>query len=56
MTDIDYCDGQNCPQKNICQRYSDFLYRKEKKLDIQYTQHGVEKNCEQFNLKRFVGD
>lgn len=56
MTDIDYCNGQNCPQKGICQRYTDFLFRKERKLGISYARNGVEKNCEQFKLRQFVGD
>lgn len=56
MLDIDYCNGYNCSKKEICQRYADFLFRREQKLDIKYARNGVKSDCEQFDLKRFTGN
>lgn len=55
MLDIDYCDGQNCSMKTICQRYEDFIFKKEHELDIRYAKNGTSK-CEQFKPKAFVGN
>lgn len=56
MTDIDYCNGESCSIRNICQRYADFTYRIETKQDIRYAKQGVSKNCVQFDAKRFTGN
>lgn len=56
MLDIDYCNGVSCSSKNICQRYTDFLFRVQHKLDTRYAKYGVSNDCSQFKHKAFVGD
>lgn len=54
MTDADYCKGGECPQKNLCARYHDYLYRKEKGFDSRYPMTPV-KDCPMFKLREFYG-
>lgn len=56
MTDVDYCDGNTCSIRNICQRYTDYLYKIQMKQDVRYAKNGVSKNCVQFDAKRFIGN
>ena len=56
MLDIDYCNGQTCPMKKICQRYSDFLFKLEHKLDIRFAKNGQSSDCIQFKPKAFTGN
>jgi len=57
MTDIDYCNGRNCKIKDICQRYSDFIFRLELKQDVKYALNGIESEpCIQFRIKLFYGN
>lgn len=52
MTDIDYCTGKNCKQKQICTRFLDYLHRKENNLPYNYPIDGMTgSECPQFNQK-----
>lgn len=55
MLDIDYCNGKNCPLCNICQRYSDYLFKIKLKQDVSRTKNGTS-NCLQFKPKVFIGN
>ena len=54
MTDIDYCKGASCPQKHICQRYKDYLYRKEKNFDTKYAAD-YSQPCAMFKQSEYYG-
>lgn len=56
MLDIDYCNGNSCKMKGICQRYMDYVYRKSKGQDVRYAQAGVSSDCVQFKHRAFTGN
>lgn len=57
MLKNEYCNGQNCHKRDICQRCIDYLYKlsidKNIKPDIKSTS-GEE--CQHFDIRRFTGD
>jgi len=56
MTDVDYCTGENCDIKNLCTRFLDFIYRKEKGFDYKYPISGkTTKECPQYKQAEFYG-
>lgn len=57
MTDVDFCTGKNCELKDICERYSNFLYRIESNLNVIYAKDGkTSKECPQFKQREFYGN
>lgn len=56
MFTVDYCDGKTCPLREVCQRYTDYLYKIHLKQDVSDAHMGVSDNCIWFDAKRFVGD
>jgi len=56
MLELIYCNGDNCLIKNMCQNYSNYLYKLEIKQETKEICLCSNSKSEHFDLKRFVGD